>query len=141
MMRNKKLPSTNRRAGMVAVEVAVVAPILFLIVMGAVELCRANMIRNAVENAAYVGAREGVIPGATVADVTAEANSILDAMQLDGGAVTVTPDPLVTSATELTVVVTVPYNSNSYILPKFMQNMSLRGECKLTREIGLKLTQ
>ena len=41
---------------------------MFLFMFAGMEFSRANMIRNVIENAAFEGARQGVVPGADAAD-------------------------------------------------------------------------
>ena len=75
MLRKTK---TRQRTGAVTVEVAITAPILFLFVFAGIEFARVNMISDTCENAAFEGARRGIVPGATATDCQNEAQQILD---------------------------------------------------------------
>ncbi len=68
-------PRNARRSGASAVEFALCAPLLFLLVFAAWEFSRANMILNTMENAAYEGCRRGIVPGASANDVRASAQA------------------------------------------------------------------
>ncbi len=57
------------------VEFAIVAPLLFLFFFAAMEFCRVAMIRHTADNAVYEGCRVGIIPGATVDEAKAEADT------------------------------------------------------------------
>ncbi|MCA9265314.1 MAG: pilus assembly protein [Planctomycetales bacterium] len=60
-LRRKK----SERRGAAAVEFAIVAPIMFLLVMGMFELGRAMSIQQVLTNAAREGAREAILIGST----------------------------------------------------------------------------
>ncbi len=61
----KHRPRRSQRKGVTAVEFAFVAPIIFALFIGAIEITRLNFIRNSAANAAYEGARKAVTPGST----------------------------------------------------------------------------
>ena len=75
------------RRGVTAVEFAMTAPILFLMLYVALELGHANMTFNAVEAACYEGARIGIVPGAQAADCQAAAQRILSISKIRGASV------------------------------------------------------
>lgn len=66
-------PDTKRRmtnrSGTVTVEFALVAPALFLMILGMIEVGRGFMVAHMLENVARVGAREGTLPGASSNDI------------------------------------------------------------------------
>jgi Flp pilus assembly protein TadG len=71
-MRKRRYPMNHRmpvrpqgRRGTAAVEFAMTAPLLFMMIYASVELGHANMVLNATEAACYEGARVGIVPGAT----------------------------------------------------------------------------
>ncbi len=84
--RTQSESSPQRRAA-VTVEMAVTLPVLFLFFFSQFELVRLNNIRNSVYFAAYEGAREGLIPGATAADVNGKVNHILSSVGAVNGTV------------------------------------------------------
>lgn len=138
------LPSANprrdrplraaRRSGAITVEVAFVAPLLFLFLFGAVEFARLNMLRNTVENAAYEGARRAVVPGATAAEAQTAALQALGSISVNNPTVQVSPATLDSNTTNVTVQVNVPLVGNAWLL--WLSNPSgvVSRSCTLTCE-------
>ncbi|MCU0718910.1 MAG: pilus assembly protein [Pirellula sp.] len=124
------------RSGATTVEFAMVAPVAFLLLFGALELGHANMVFHSAEAAAYEGARKGIIPGATAAECIAEANDMLQLCRVRGATVTVNPATLSPNDANVTVRVQVPYRSNSIVVPFFTRSLVINRECKLSRERG-----
>src|SRR3978361_967173 len=117
-------PTLNRfkqpaRRGVAVVEFALTAPIFFLFVLAAFEFGWTNVLRHTADNAAYEAARAAMVPGATAAEATAKANSILGIVRAKNAKVTVTPSVITPSTTEITVDVDVPMGSNALVLPRF----------------------
>jgi Flp pilus assembly protein TadG len=124
----------NRRTAAVTVEFAIAAPILFLFVFTSVEFSRVNMIRNAIENAAYEGARRGVLPGASTANCESMAQEILDIAGINESTITVTPLVIQTSTVEVTVSVELPLAPNGYITPSYYLGKTLQVIITFPRE-------
>lgn len=126
-----------RRKGAVAVEFALTAPLLFLILFGCLELSHANMVFNVAEAAAFEGAREGIVPGATAADAQQAAQRILDISRIRNADITVTPANLAADTETIQVTVRVVYAQNSILPPNFTRNLVMERDCILVRE-GLR---
>lgn len=124
----------NRRNGAAVVEFALTAPLLFMLLFGALELGHANMIFNVSEAAAYEGAREGIVPGASTAEVQAAVQNILQISNVRGAAIQVTPASLTTDTDTIRVDINVPYAQNTLIPPFFTQGMVIQRSCELSRE-------
>lgn len=124
----------RHRTGHVTVEMAVILPIAFAIFFGAVETTRINMIINGAENAAYEGARVGILPGATKWRIKKAAREILDAALVTGGTIKISPDPLTDDATSITVTVTIPLNKNFWGENSLGKGKKVKRSCTLTRE-------
>lgn len=122
------------RKGASLVEFAVTVPILFLVVFAAVEFSRVNTIRHSVANAAYEGARRGIVPGATATDAQDAAVAILTAVCVRDAEVTLTPAVITADTSEITVKIDVPLDQNGWITPKFFAGDVLTSSCKLARE-------
>ncbi len=128
---------TSRRHGAVTVEFAFVLPLLFLLVFGGFELSRVNMMRNSIENAAYEGARRGIVPGATAADCKATTQNLLNIVDIKQSVITVTPAVIDPDTEFVTVTVELPLNHlNGYITPRFYLGRVLRASITLPREMG-----
>ena len=61
--------TARKRTGATTVEFAITVPILFSLLFTAFEFSRMNVIRQTAVNAAYEGARRGIVPGASETDV------------------------------------------------------------------------
>lgn len=128
------LDRSQRRPGHVTVEMAVILPIAFAFFFGAVETTRINTIINAAENAAYEGARVGILPGATSRRIKVAARKILDAALIKGGRITISPDPLSDDETSITVTITIPLNKNFWGENNLGKGRKVIKSCTLTRE-------
>jgi Flp pilus assembly pilin Flp len=129
----------NRR-GAAAVEFAVVAPVLFLMVFGMIEYGRAVMVQQVMTNAAREGARSAVLDGATATDVETR---VVD--YLTGGGISsatadhVTIDPSDPASAgygdPVTVTVSIPFNQVSWLgTPMYLNNRSLTATAVMRRE-------
>src|SRR5262245_4405407 len=125
-----------RRAcwGVVTVEFAICAPILFFFFFAALEFSRVNMIRQSVENAIYEGSRRGIVPGATAADCRTAAQSVLNTVMVRNATITVTPAVITQDTPQVTVAVAVPVNSNSWVVPMFFHGKTVANSMTLRRE-------
>jgi Flp pilus assembly protein TadG len=123
----------NRR-GAAAVEFAITAPIFFLFLLAAFEFGWMNVLRHTADNAAYEAARAAMVPGATAADATTKANSILKIVRARNAKVTITPSVITTSTKSVTVDVDIPMSSNALVLPRFTSKTVLHSESTLRTE-------
>ncbi len=129
--------SMNKRAqrhGVLSVEMAICLPILFLILLGALEFSRMNMLRNSIDNAAYEGARRGVVPGATATDCMNAAVSVLTAVGANSASVSVAPPFIDDTTPQVTVTISVPLSSNSWGPARFLSGATLRSVSTKSRE-------
>jgi hypothetical protein len=93
------------------------------------------MIRNTTVNAAFEGARQGIVPGATAAECEAAANQLLDLVRINGGSAVASPNPILPSSDSVTVTVTVPIDSdNSFVTPQFYMGATIEASVTLPRE-------
>lgn len=135
-MLNISISSRKRRIrkGTVAVEFALTVPVLFFLMFSAFEFSRMNMIRHSLDNAAYEGAREGIIPGATTANVRVAVDEMLRIISVREAVVSVFPVELGADVPRLTVTIAVPFQENSWLGPVFFRNQFVTRSCTLTRE-------
>jgi Flp pilus assembly protein TadG len=126
--------SRRMRKGATAVEFAITAPVFFMLLCGALEFSRVNMIRHTIHNAAYEGARRGIVPGASADDVRSTTASVLRTVGTSGAVVTVTPSVIEHDTPQVTVDVQVSVGQNGWIAPVFFQGSSLAHSCTLARE-------
>jgi Flp pilus assembly protein TadG len=126
----------NRRCrrGAVIVEFAIAAPIFLLFLLAAFEFGWLNVMRHTADNAAYEAARMVIVPGATAAEATAKANSILNVVGARGAQIQITPATITTSTKEVTVAIDLPMKQNGLVTPRFTRNTVLHSESTLKTE-------
>lgn len=118
------------RRGALTVEFAIIAPVIFLLFLGGLEMTSLNFVRQTAGNASYEGARKVIIPGGTAAQAQTEALRLMNSLGVGNGA-----SVAVTETTEqVTVTVSVPAANNSWGLVRFCGGLTLRQSCTLTRE-------
>ncbi|MCA9238165.1 MAG: pilus assembly protein [Planctomycetales bacterium] len=130
-----RVPCSSQRRGATAVEMALTAPILFMLVLGAIEFSRANMLVHTASIAATEAARKSIIPGATAAEIRSEGMSQLALIGVSDATLTVTPAEILPSTEQVTVQLDVPVNMrNGYLLPRVFLGRSVRKSVTLQRE-------
>lgn len=122
------------RRGAVVTEFAICAPLLFFFYFASLEFSRVNMIRQSVENAVYEGARRGIVPGATADNCRESAQVVLNSISASGVTINVTPSVITPDAEEVTVSVSVPVSSNSWVFPVFFADRTISSSMTLRRE-------
>ena len=136
LLRNR----TNRarcyasRRGAAAVEFAMTAPILFMVLFAALELGRMSMLRQTVSNAAYEAVRTCIVPGATNAEGVAAARGVLASVGATGYTITVTPATITDTTPSVTAEVAVPFSTNMWVTPLFSKNGSASATCTMSRD-------
>ena len=124
------------RHGTVAVEVALTAPLLFVVFFASVEFARLNTNKNTVENAAYEGCREGILPGATETKCEDAAEAIMQVVGVTDAAVVVTPNVIAEDTPQVTVDINLNLQaSHGFVLTPFIAGKTLQASCTLQREL------
>ena len=126
--------SRGDRAASVAVETAIVLPILFMVMFASVDCARLNMVRNTAQNAAYEGARNAITPGAVAADAQSVAQKILNGVGIKNYTISVSPSTITTSTDKVTVTITVPLKDNSWTAAAAKTSKNLVRSCTMTVE-------
>jgi Flp pilus assembly protein TadG len=122
-------PVENRR-GALTVEFAIVAPLIFLLFLGGLEMTALNFARQTAGIASYEAARKLIIPGGTTAQAQTEGLRQMSLVGLGTGAsVTVVDSSLTVTAT-----VSVPAANCTWGLMRFSSGYTLRQSCTLTKE-------
>jgi Flp pilus assembly protein TadG len=130
----KRSLKKNRREGAALVEFAICVPVLFLMFFASVEFCRVAMIRHTADNAVYEGCRVGIIPGATAAEVTAEAERVLLTVGISNADIQVTPGAIDAETEEVTVAVSVSVDDNAFLPTQYFSGQSITRQLTLRRE-------
>ena len=131
----------SKRRGAAAVEFALVAPLLFLVViLPTFEFGRGLMVAELVTNAARAGCRVGVLPGNSNSVVASSVNTSLSDQGITGATTTITVNGGTTDVSAakagdvVKVTVSVPYNSNSWIPGRFLAGATISGSQTMRRE-------
>jgi Flp pilus assembly protein TadG len=127
----------RKRRGASVVEFAIVAPVFFLLVFGMIEYGRMVMVQQVLTNATREGARRAVLDGATTDDVESVVEDYLTNSSIDGGTVTVNPDPPSSagSGDPVTVTVSIGFNEVSWLpSPMFLGGKTMTAQSVMRRE-------
>ena len=130
----RRQPAKRRRRGTAAVEFAMTAPVLFLLLFGAIEFSRANMLRHTIAEAAYEGARRGIVPGANADQVRSVAAGILSSASSLGYTIDVVPATITPDTPQITVSIAIPLSQNSWTPSMFFGGSTLSNSFTLDRE-------
>lgn len=131
-------PATHQRQGATAVELAVVLPVFLLIMFAFFELGHGLMIGSITKNAAYEGARRGVVPGATHATAQKAAEDLATASSLRGANVKVETVTLNSRVSGIRVTVNAPMSVNGLFLGSFLGNKTVSGSATMIYESNLR---
>jgi Flp pilus assembly protein TadG len=122
---------------------AFVAPVFFLLVLGIFEFGRALMVGELLTEAARRGCRQGVIEGTSSAAIKQTVSDYLTSVGINGASagVSVNDQPVdqvdvqsYPAYTEITVIVTVPASSVSWVPTWFLSGLTLQGQFTMRRE-------
>ncbi len=132
------------RRGAAAVEMAVVSPFLFAMVLGSIEFGRALMVSNLMTNSAREGARVAVVPGGATSDVTTAVNNGLTSVGITPSNATITvlvngasaDASTANSGDNVTVRVSVPYSRVTWLPGTFFISgtSTIGGQAVMRRE-------
>jgi len=129
------------RRGTAAVEFAVVAPLLFLvIVLPTFEFGRGLMVAELVTNAARSGCRVGILPGNSNSTITSAVDTSLTSQGVKGATTMIKVNGAAADVSAavpgdtITVTVSVPYNNNSWIPGQFLAGVNISGSQAMRRE-------
>lgn len=92
------------------------------------------MVRHTLDQAAYEGARAGIVPGATTEEVRRRVDSLLGAVGVRNAMVSITPSDFAQAASQVSVLVQANYGDNSWASDRFFKGVTLSGEATLDRE-------
>jgi Flp pilus assembly protein TadG len=142
MHASSSIPCRRRssRPGTAATEFAVVAVAFFIIILGIFELGRAFMVKHLLTNAARQACRTGVLQGRSSSQISTVAVNALTSQGISGDTVTVEVNDAVTDASaaksfdEITVIVSIPMTSVSWLPGIRYVSGNLSGQYTLRRE-------
>ncbi len=105
-MRSVRGTFERRMRGQGTVEMAVVVPVFFLLVMGIMDLGRAVFYANAISNAAREGARHAIIRTHDDASIRQQVKDFAAGVPLVDGDITISPSGSRTAKADVTVSIT-----------------------------------
>jgi Flp pilus assembly protein TadG len=108
--RRRCIDGYRNRSGVAAVEAAILLPLMFVIVFGAIEVANGIFLRQSLTVAAYEGARSATRSGGTAVQARQRVREVLQARGVTGETVNITPDVTATTprGTMVTVTVSTP---------------------------------
>lgn len=124
----------NPRSGTVIVEFASIAGLLFLLIFACFEFSRVMMLRQVVDTASYEAARRLIVPGAKVIDGQTAANSLLRGGSIRNFSLSFSPAEIEEGTQSVTVKITAPIGTNSWIPPFFTQGRTVESSVTLITE-------
>jgi Flp pilus assembly protein TadG len=131
----------STRHGTTTAEFAFVAPVVFILFFGVIELGRGLMVAHLLTNAARVGCRAGVIEGVSTTTITNAVKSSLTGVGISGENVSVQVNDGATDASaskagdEITVSASIPFSSVTWLpFGSFLSGKTLSGQYTLRRE-------
>ncbi len=134
---NRYFLKPKNRLGVATVEFAIVAPLFFALVFASVEMCRALMATQSLEEAARSGCRVAVLKGATVSEVDAEVRRILAPVGISTYTMQILPENIAAEERWKPVSVTIntSFANISWLpLPKFFAAKTCTSSCTLPKE-------
>ena len=134
MIKTTRHPSKQIRKGAVTVEFAVNASVFFMLVLVSFEFARFMMVRQSMDQAAYEGARFGIIPGNTADGVRAKTNQFLNSFGIRNPTITITPSTIDSTTRSVTVKVSANFSGSAWITPLFSRNTVIESRMTLDHE-------
>lgn len=145
--RSEAVPSRIRPdqpRGVAAVEMALVLPVFVLTVLGVIEIGRAMMLTQVLENAARTGVRSAILGSTTNSQVTTTVQSFVNSTtNVPTSNVTVTIGVNGNNSASLStaepgdtisVAVLVPFSSASWVPPTYLKGKNITAVCTMQHE-------
>lgn len=128
----------SRLIGASVVEFAVTAPLVVLLLFGAIEMGRAVMVQHMLQEVAQAGCRLYSVSDTTEADVQDIIDQAMQQSGIENYTVKYDPpgkDEVDESMEPVTVTVTADYNEVSWVAPFYMGDAVITGSCVMPADI------
>ena len=112
------------------VEFAIMAPIIFTIFFGLMEITQMNFLRNMCNDAAYQVARVAIVPGSDVDAARVDAIALMNA-----SGVSVVDIEVIETVDTVEAIVTAPVEENSWGVGRFAIGLVIEEACKMSKQI------
>ena len=127
--------SRFQRRGATAVEFAMVAPALFVVILCCAEFARLSMMRDLANNAAYETARFVIVEGADNDDAILMANQMLARLGTQNATITINDGEEIEPLTRtVTIEIVIPMEDNSFFFASIYEGKEIRSEVTLNTE-------
>ncbi|MCA8998185.1 MAG: pilus assembly protein [Planctomycetaceae bacterium] len=135
LLRKRQHDFKRERLGGATVEFALCLPLMIMLVFGSMEASNALFLRQGLSIAAYEAAQVATQSGMAAAAAEARAQEVLDARNIAGYAVTISPQVTATTSpgTTVTVTVTAPIDANSLGPSWYFTNSVIRSTVTMRR--------
>lgn len=142
MSRSDPFRNKSLRRGASVVELALIAPVFFLLVFSIMEFSRAVMVQQSLTDAARAAARTAAL-ASTINVSTAESaardylrQTMTSSFDMSQCQINISPSGLsnLATGTEITARVMLNYDDVSWVMPRYVNGIVLRGEARMTRE-------
>lgn len=121
------MPSAGlKRPATIAVEFALVAPIIILLFFATIDFVRYNLLRHTASNAAYEAARHVIVPGASRGEAEERARSILALLAIQGADITITPSEITEDTQAVQVDIAIPLDNNGWGIASYFAEQTLQ---------------
>jgi Flp pilus assembly protein TadG len=129
-------PRATSRRGVAAVEFAVLAPFMAILILGSFELARGIMVKQTLNDAARRGCRTGIQPSKANSDVTSDVNNILtdNSLATNSATITVQVNGVMANCNtakqndKVTVKVSIPTSSTYWVSTFFLKSSSIESD-------------
>ena len=130
--------SKKGHSGATLVEAAFVLPVLFLLLLGFMEMSQMGMTSQMVTNAAMQACRIAVVDGYSQTDVLHSIQQTMTAEGIASGSYTVATMPTDVTTTHqgaaITVMISIPFRNIEWIPPIFLGAVTLKASATLSSE-------
>jgi Flp pilus assembly protein TadG len=131
-------PSSSRRRGAAALELALVVPLFLVMICGTLETSRVCSVSEILTNVARDGCRVAVADRKTNSDAQARVTTLLSSAGITGYTIAITPANVTTSTVgdPITVTVSVPFGKVSWLPISYVlsSSMTLSGSAVMSSE-------
>lgn len=121
----------KQRRGAAVVEMAIAAPVFFVVMLTVFEFGWMAVIRHTADNAAYEAVRRSVIPGGTSADARQEATRLMQIVGARQFNVEVNPTNITPETDEVEVTVRGNYAQNGLIATRFLTGLQFESRSRM----------
>ena len=122
------------RRGATAVEFALVASLILMLIFAGIEFVRLNLLRHTANHAAYEAARHTIVPGANRGKAEPGGKIVWPNWEIRHADIRVTPEVITEQTPAVRVDIDIPVKDNGWGLMRFFGNRTLHTSSVLRTE-------